>query len=133
MPKTMFTGANSVWTANQWKRAEFNTNHAACAKINAAMKLEEHQGWSNSATCFFNLYLLQEHKNVLALESMIRPDGTLDTETVCRWFRKISNLHLNPLVVDRWTQGPVSVTEIIENFLDDNATAKQKRKEYAAK
>ena len=71
---------------------------------------DEYQGWSNSATCIFNLYFLQEQPNYIALCNLIRKDGTINRD------RAIKLFNWSCVQVDDWCEGYVNVNEILEYF-----------------
>ena len=123
--KIIFTGSNRVWETNDWQQPTFSISPADCTG-------KGYQGWSNSATCLFNLYLMQEQPLIKEFEGFIRKDGTVSAERIIRWFQRLARQQVNPIVIDKWCQGIVNVREIIENFLDDNDKAKALR-EAAAK
>ena len=77
-------------------------------KINKPCK--EYQGWSNSATCIFNLYFFQEQPNYKAMLNLIRKDGTINPN------RAIKLFNWAYIQVDDWCEGYVNVHEILEHF-----------------
>ena len=72
--------------------------------------LAEYQGWTNSITCIFNLYFLQEQPNYIALKNLIRKDGTINRDRAIKLFNQAC------IQVDDWCEGYVNVHEILEHF-----------------
>ena len=71
---------------------------------------KEYQGWSNSATCMFNLYFLQEQPNYKALISLIRKDRTINVNRAIKLFNWAC------IKIDDWCDGYINVNEILEHF-----------------
>lgn len=72
--------------------------------------IAEYQGWTNSITCIFNLYFLQEQPNYRALKELIRKDGTINPDRAIKLFNRAC------IEVDDWCEGYVNVAEILEHF-----------------
>jgi len=72
--------------------------------------IAEYQGWTNSITCIFNLYFLQEQPNYKALNNLIRKDGTINRDRAIKLFNRAY------IKVDDWCEGYVNVNEILEYF-----------------
>lgn len=70
----------------------------------------EYQGWTNSITCIFNLYFLQEQPNYMALCNLIRKDGTINRDRAIKLFNQAC------IKVDDWCEGYVNMNEILEHF-----------------
>ena len=72
--------------------------------------IAEYQGWTNSATCIFNLYFLQEQPNYIALKDLIRKDGTINHDRAIKLFNWAC------IEIDDWCEGYINVAEILEHF-----------------
>jgi len=80
-------------------------------------RFKEYQGWSNSATCIFNLYFLQEQPNYKALKNLIRKDGTINAYRAIRLFNQA---HIK---IDDWCEGYINVNEILKHFESEHGPA----------
>ena len=90
------------------KTAYYITDQEYFAKKNKVCS--EYQGWSNSATCIFNLYFFQEQPNYRGMLALIRKDGTINENRAIRLFNQA---HIQ---IDDWCEGYINVAEILDFF-----------------
>ncbi len=95
------------------KTAYYITDKEHFTKKNRGVS--EYQGWSNSATCMFNLYFLQEQPNYKALLGLIRKDGTINKNRAIRLFNQAH------IVLEDWCEGFINVPEMLEHFETEQA------------
>lgn len=95
------------------KTAYFITDQQHFIKKNQGVP--EYQGWTNSATCIFNLYFLQEQANYKALIALIRKDGTINENRAIRLFNQAL------IQIDDWCEGYINVHEMLRHFESEQA------------
>jgi hypothetical protein len=84
-----------------------------------------HEGWSNSATWCFNLYLLQERSHYEALLALRRKDGKINYDRAFLLMRSAAYCTRNPILIDNWCEGMVIVSEIVDAFLSELTSGKK--------
>ena len=77
-----------------------------------------HEGWSNSATWCFNLYLTQSQYWMDELRQLVRRDGKVNLSRVVRLFLRAQMATLDSCAVDDWCEGNINVREVVEDFFE---------------
>lgn len=69
----------------------------------------EYQGWTNSATWCFNLYVQQEREYYEHMANLAEK-GEFTVDHAMVWFATL------PIKIEPWCKGNVNVSEIVEAF-----------------
>lgn len=80
-----------------------------------------YQGFVNSATFCMSLYLSNDKEHSDSIYELIRPDGTLNPESIKVYVESLSGNRT--IVLDEWAEGEVDWAEIARDWLADGAPA----------